>query len=121
MATLLTIRRKVGIIALYLSLVAVCLFLASLVLKSTLLFWVSAYGTVIMFGLSNLLLWPSLLALTLVWLAPFFLAVYGLSHDHAFWTTSWFWVFTAACEVGGGIAFLCFPAIFRKPRFEENA
>jgi hypothetical protein len=118
MAILLTIRRKVGIIALYLSLVAGCLFLANLALKSTLLFWVSAYGAIIMVGLSNALLWPSVLVLTLVWLAPFFLAVYGLSHDHAFWTTWWFWVFTAACEVGGGIAFLCFPAIFRKPRSE---
>jgi hypothetical protein len=118
MAMLLTIRRKVGIIALYLSLVAGCLSLADLVLKSMLLFWVSAYGTVIMVGLSSALLWPSVLVLTLILLAPFFLAAYGLSHDHAFWTTRWFWVFTAVCEAGGGIALLCFPAIFRKPRFE---
>ncbi|HEY1108120.1 MAG TPA: hypothetical protein VGE76_05800, partial [Opitutaceae bacterium] len=49
-------------------------------------------------------------------LAPFALAVYGVTHDWAVWTTWWFWGFTIVCAVLGGFALVLFGLKYGKPR-----
>ena len=41
-------------------------------------------------------------------LAPFGIAVYGVTHDREVWTTWWFWALTIVCEVIGGFALVWF-------------
>jgi hypothetical protein len=47
-------------------------------------------------------------------LAPFGVAVFGVTHDREVWTTWWFWGFTAVCEVAGGFALVWFGAKYDK-------
>lgn len=55
-----------------------------------------------------IVLFPGVVVPVSFLLAPFGIAVYGVTHDRDVWTTWWFWVLTAVCEVVGGFALVWF-------------
>lgn len=59
---------------------------------------------------------PGLVIPLALLLAPFALAVYGVTHDWAVWTTWWFWALALVCAVLGGVALVWFGLKYGKPR-----